>query len=72
MIDPTETQSKVLAFITEKIQEGIPPSLMEISSAFGWRTHAAAANHILALEKKGFIKRRPGHRGLTILPRVAA
>lgn len=67
MIEPTETQSKVLAFVASRIREGMPPSLKEISEEFGWTTHAAAAHHLYALEKKGLIKRRAGHRGLTLL-----
>ena len=58
MTEPTETQIKVYDFIANRIQTGMPPTLREISAEFGWSTHAAAAHHLLAMEKKGMIKRK--------------
>ena len=70
MLEPTETQTKVLAFVTSRIREGIPPTLQEISTFFGWKNHMAATHHLLALEKKGFLKRTPGiSRGITLVER---
>ena len=60
MVDPTETQAKVLVFITERIGTGRPPTLREISAEFGWSTHAAAAHHRDALVKKGLLKCKTG------------
>lgn len=58
MTEPTETQIKVYDFIAERIGSGMPPTLREICEEFGWASHAAAAHHLLAMEKKGMIKRK--------------
>lgn len=53
----TPTQCKILAYIVSQIAErGLPPTHREISNVFGWTSNAAAAHHLLALEKKGFIR----------------
>jgi len=68
MSEPTEIQARVLAYVAARIKEGLPPSLQEISQAFGWSTHTAAAHHLHALEKKGYVKRRAGTmRGLSVV-----
>jgi SOS-response transcriptional repressor LexA len=68
MSEPTEIQGRVLAYVAARIEEGLPPSLQEISAAFGWSSPAAAAHHLHALEKKGYVKRRAGTmRGLSLV-----
>lgn len=52
----TEIQSKVLQHIAGRIGGGLPPTHREIASHFKWTSNAAAKCHLLALEKKGFIK----------------
>lgn len=67
MKGPTEIQARVLAFISARITEGLPPTQAEITTAFGWSGHAAAAHHLSALEKKGLIRRRPGARNIQLV-----
>lgn len=52
----TAIQADVLEFIMKCIHEKYPPTHREIVTHFKWNSSAAAKCHILALEKKGFIK----------------
>ena len=45
--------------LTEFIEKGIYPSISEIAQRFGF-SKVAAYNHILALERKGYIGRDNG------------
>lgn len=69
----TERQRVVLRYIEETIREhGAPPTVREIARALKFKSHMAASCHLAALEKKGFISRRPGlARNIKIL-RAAA
>lgn len=58
MSDLTGAQVKVLEYVTTRIGTGFSPTLREISAEFGWSTHAAAAHHLTALQKKGYLKRK--------------
>ncbi len=54
----TNIQKSVLTFIEKYVDAGLPlPSLREIASHFGFG-HTTARFHLMALEKKGFIKKR--------------
>jgi repressor LexA len=66
----TPIQCKVLDFIIQEVREhSLPPTHREISAAFAWRSNAAAKCHLLALEKKGFIRTRTRiSRGIEIKP----
>ena len=58
----TDRQRQVLKFIVKYYREyGVPPSLREISSHMSINIRAVQ-DHIRALEKKGYIERRPGIR----------
>ena len=68
-MDLTDTQTAILAFLAERIeQDGFPPSQTEIARAFGFKGVRAAQYHLEALEAAGAIERRPGQaRGLRVL-----
>jgi repressor LexA len=61
MIKPTPTQQRLLDFIQAEAQAGRPaPTLREIARRFGFRSHRAAACHLDALRRKGFIESERG------------
>jgi repressor LexA len=52
----TPAQQRVLDFIQTEVQAGRPtPTLREIARRFGFRSHRAAACHLQALKRKGFL-----------------
>lgn len=65
----TKKQSAVLEFLRTYIsQTGRPPTVYEISFAFGWASDNAAQTHLNALQKKGFIQLGRGMaRGISIV-----
>ena len=57
----TKAQHRVLDFIQAEINAGRPaPTLREIAGRFGFAAHRAAADHLEALKRKGFIESEPG------------
>ncbi len=73
--DPlTKRQAQVLAWIEESVSErGIAPSIPELMQLLGSTSPTAAADHLKALERKGYIERLPGTaRGLRVLSEAAA
>ena len=66
----TPIQCRVLRFIAREVETTrLPPTHREISAAFRWRSNAAAKCHLLALEKKGFIRTRTRvSRGIELRP----
>lgn len=64
----TDRQQAIFDFIVGRVRhEGIPPTLMEIATAFGLTSPAGVADHLKAIERKGFIRRRPGaSRGIEV------
>jgi repressor LexA len=73
MIELTAAQKRVLDFIEAEIQVGRPmPTLREIAAQFGFASHRAAACHLEALERKGFIKNGSGKaRSLQVVSPLA-
>lgn len=65
----TERQRRVLDFIIEyNDSNGMPPSLSEIGAAMGGISPTAAFAHVVALEKKGYVRRDPHRtRGLEVI-----
>lgn len=64
----TAIQKKVLKFIAGRREEGeIPPTLEEIRRHFGWRAIGTVQDHLRALTRKGYLKRRGGARSLEVL-----
>ena len=69
----TERQRQVLAVITAALDAaGCPPTLREISDRIGTKGTATAIAHLDALERKGYIQRRRGARGIMLAGRAAA
>jgi len=61
MNEPTRKQQRVLDFIQVETHAGRPvPTLREIAAKFGFRGHRAAACHLEALRRKGFIQSASG------------
>ncbi len=57
----TQAQQRVLDFIQAEVNAGRSiPTLREIAKRFGFRSHRAAACHLEALKRKGFIQSEPG------------
>ena len=61
MNKPTRAQQRVLDFIQAEVHAGgLIPTLREIAAQFGFRSHRAAACHLEAIKRKGFIESEPG------------
>jgi repressor LexA len=61
MKEPTRAQRRVLEFIQSEIHADRPaPTHQEIAERFGFRSTRAAACHLEALKRKGFIESEPG------------
>jgi len=61
MNEPTRAQQRVLDFIQAEVNAGRPiPTQREIAERFGFRSHRAAACHLEALKRKGFVESEPG------------
>ncbi|MDZ5615050.1 hypothetical protein U2261_10560 [Achromobacter xylosoxidans] len=66
----TKRQTEIMDFIMFYIESnGLPPSRVEISEAFGFRSPNAADDHLKTLSKKGYIKLIPRiSRGIQVYP----
>ena len=68
----TSRQREVLDFILESIRDrGYPPTILEICEAFGISSTNGANDHLLALERKGYIERLPKARGIHVTETAA-
>lgn len=65
----TERQREVLDFIARFVEErDVAPSLQEIGAALGGISPTAAFAHVVALERKGYLRRTPHERrGLEVI-----
>ena len=65
----TKRQQQIFDFILSNIDRfGYPPTIPEIQEKFSFKSPNAASTHLEALERKGYIARRPHKsRGLEIL-----
>lgn len=64
---PTARQQQVLDYIQSHIDnDGYPPTIREICAHLGVSGTVSATRHLDALEKKGFIKRDSGSRGIAL------
>jgi repressor LexA len=70
----TKRQEEILDFIVGRVRdEGFPPTLKEIAGCFGLASANAARDHVLALERKGFLKRTgEKSRALSLDPSLRA
>ncbi|MDP2786218.1 MAG: transcriptional repressor LexA [Sulfurimicrobium sp.] len=66
----TTRQGEMLNFLKEfQSKEGMAPTYREIAAHFRFKSIKAASDHISALEKKGYVRRRGGRsRGIELLP----
>lgn len=63
----TRRQRAVLEFIIQCIRDnGCPPTIAEICEAFGIQSTNGVNDHLVALEKKGFIERSSKARGIRV------
>jgi repressor LexA len=61
-----------LAFIVESIRDfGYPPTIAEIGAQFGISSTNGVNDHLVALEKKGFILRNSKARGIHVTDKAA-
>lgn len=69
MIELTPRQSEVLdAIVLYKDRTGFPPTMLELAGLIGCASPNAAAEHVKALKKKGYIYTAPGAaRGITVV-----
>jgi repressor LexA len=57
----TGPQAKILGFIIDWIaSRGFPPTVREISKAFGWKTTANVQQHIERMQRDGLVTRQAG------------
>jgi len=56
----TARQQQILDFIqASQLEHGVVPSLREIAQQFGFRSMTAAADHVSALRRKGYLVHHP-------------
>ncbi len=68
--DLTTRQYKVLKFISDRLwASGRPPTLREICDQFRFASPNAAKSHLVALERKGFVRLVGAHRGIELVQR---
>src|SRR5262245_29451281 len=61
MAELTEIQRRVFEFVRDRILSGqTSPTLREVTSEFGWRSKRAAACHLEAIIRKGWLVSEPG------------
>ena len=65
----TARQAQCLGFVRAFIaEEGYPPTFREIGLSMGIRSTNGVQDHLVALERKGWIRRNPGRsRGIAVL-----
>lgn len=64
----TDKQQRVLSFVQQTVKKlGYSPTHREIASHLGV-TVRSAHQHVVALERKGAVKRSLGHHGIDLLP----
>jgi repressor LexA len=64
----TERQETILKFVTEFFEKRrTPPTVREIQEHFGFESTNAVVEHLATLERKGYLRRRPGvSRGIEL------
>lgn len=69
MMELTQRQNEVYEAIKVHIERvGFPPTLSELAELIGCSSQNAAAEHVKALKKKGYISIAPGAaRGITVV-----
>ncbi len=68
----TKRQEQILGFIIECIREnGLPPTIAEVGEQFGIASTNGVNDHLLALERKGYIERSSKARGIRVTEKAA-
>ncbi len=68
----TDRQQTILRFIIESIRDyGRPPTIAEMGEEFGITSTNGVNDHLIALEKKGYIERTSKARGIHVTPKGA-
>ncbi len=69
----TKRQREVLELIVQSIREdGYPPTIAEIGATFGITSTNGVNDHLVALERKGYIERSSKARGIHVTGLAAA
>jgi len=69
----TRRQGAILQFIVESIRDrGWPPTIAEIGQQFQIASTNGVNDHLVALEKKGYIERSSKARGIRVTEKAAA
>ena len=55
-----EKQQKVLSFLQERAQDGLPPTVREICAAAGIKSTSTVHAYLKTLEENGYISRQSG------------
>jgi len=64
----TTRQRQVLAFYQNRQREtGFVPTLQEVADHFGFKSPNSVRQHLLLIEKKGFVHRSPGRSRALVL-----
>lgn len=70
--DLTKRQRDILDYIIDCVRDrGMPPTIAEIGEEFGITSTNGVNDHLVALEKKGFIERSSKARGILITEKAA-
>jgi len=68
----TPRQKAILDFVIDNIREGgYPPTIAEIGAHFGISSTNGVNDHLVALERKGYIERSSKARGIRITEKAA-
>ena len=59
MKDLNATQKKIYEYLSERMQNGVPPSVREIGAAVGLKSTSSVQANLDALEEAGYIERDP-------------
>ncbi len=69
----TRRQAAILQFIIESIRDhGFPPTIAEIGEEFGISSTNGVNDHLIALDKKGYIERSSKARGIHVTEKASA
>lgn len=68
----TKRQASILQFIIDRIRDdGLPPTIAEIGLHFGIASTNGVNDHLMALEKKGYIERSSKARDIRVTEKAA-
>ncbi len=68
----TDRQLAILVWVLECFVEGMSPTMREIGDWFGISSESGVRGHLIALERKGWIVRKPGQCRAIMLPEPPA